>query len=181
MRHCAAAYQNRGRADLFLLGPEATLERLRQALALKPSVLHFATHVVPSADNARTGNLVLSLRPDGTPELLNPRTIAALGAHPELVVMSGCASGSGPVLPGEGLMGLTRAWLRAGAHNVLATLWPTPDDAGELLRSFYRRLGSDGRFQPRQALRLAQLDMLRSQTWRSGSRYWAAFFLVSRN
>ena len=99
--------------------------------------------------------------------------------------MSGCSSGSGEILPGEGIRGLTRAWLRAGAHNVAATLWPTPDHSGELLQSFYRHLGSvteEGFSEaPEKALRLAQIDMLRSRTWRSRPGYWAAYFVVSRN
>ena len=74
-------------------------------------------------------------------QLLPAMEIARWAIHAGVVVLSGCESAAGPVLPATGLMGLTRAWLRAGAGAVVASRWPTPDDEGELFRSLYRDLG----------------------------------------
>ena len=102
-----------------------------------------------------------------------------------LVVLSGCSS-AGEALPAEGLMGLTRAWLAGGARAVIATQWPTPDDSGELFRSFYgalRALPGSGSYAVRAALALqqAQREMLRSGSWRSDPRYWAAYFVLGKD
>ena len=57
-----------------------------------------------------------------------------------LVVMTGCATGTGDVRVGAGLLGLTRAWMMAGARAVVATNWPVPDIDGDLIPDFYRHL-----------------------------------------
>jgi len=79
-------------------------------------------------------------------------------------------------------MGLTRAWLAAGADMVIASRWATSDDTGEMFLSFYRRLLGDGGgragLRPAAALQGAQQEMLRSGSWRSAPKYWAAFFAV---
>jgi len=97
-------------------------------------------------------------------------------------VLSGCSSAQGEALPGAGLMGLTRAWLGAGADTVVATRWPTPDDTGQMLLSFYRRLlsadGGPDEGRPASALQQAQREMVQSGSWRAAPRYWAAFFVV---
>lgn len=170
---------------VMLSGRNANVRELAAALASKPSIIHIATHVLPAPDEPRTGHIVLSLQAGGTPELLGPALISALRVHSGLVVMSGCSSGSGKVLPGEGLLGLSRAWLRAGAGSVVGTLWPVADNSGTLLCAFYRRLGGVGvrgfLRAPWEALRLAQLEMLHSASSRSRPAYWAAYFMVSRN
>ena len=80
-------------------------------------------------------------------------------------------------MPGEGIAGLGRAWLLAGAGSVAATLWPIDDDSGELFQVFYRALGPES---PEEALRKAQLAMLHSGTWRAQPRYWGAYFVMGR-
>jgi CHAT domain-containing protein len=50
--------------------------------------------------------------------------------------MSGCRAGAADAIASEGLLGLSRAWLAAGASSVLATQWPMPDDSGEMWDSF---------------------------------------------
>jgi CHAT domain-containing protein len=81
-------------------------------------------------------------------------------------------------------MGLTRAWLAAGASTVVATRWPTPDDSGELFLRFYRQLkpwaGRRPGSRPAVALQRAQLEVLKSASWRSSPHYWAAYFAVGR-
>ena len=163
---------------LLLTGTDASLARLRVALGLHPSVLHLATHMVPSASGTEEALIALGLQASGEPELLTAADISALRTNTEVVTLSGCRSAGAAALPGAGLMGLTRAWLTAGSSNVVASLWETPDDTGELFLSFYRHLRRLG---IADSLRAAQLEMLRSRTWRADPKYWAAYFILGRN
>jgi CHAT domain-containing protein len=118
-------------------------------------------------------------------ELLTYTDISALQVPGSLVVLSGCSSAAGKATPGAGLLGLTRAWMSAGATHVIATHWPTPDDSGELFTSFYHHLRAErpvsNNAMPAIALRMAQLDMMRLSGWRASPRYWAAYQLTGRS
>jgi CHAT domain-containing protein len=75
-------------------------------------------------------------------------------------------------------MGLTRAFLAAGAGSVAGSLWPVPDDSGHLFSRFYRYLRSNGEVAA--ALQSAQLDLLRSRDENSSPKYWAAYYVVGK-
>ena len=181
-----------------LSGADATSDAVHAALRQQPSVVHMAVHVVSGSPNeaqlailqgpGETGQVVrphevfiaLSIGPDGRPGLLPASTIAGLMRLPgALVVISGCNSARGAVLPGAGLQGLTHAWLAAGAASVIGSLWQVPDDSGELFREFYRRL-SAGDAAP-VSLRAAQLAMIEAGGWKSRPAYWAAYTLTGKN
>lgn len=165
-------------APVLLEGPSATRDRLQRELDRHPAVLHFATHVLPSRRGTRSGLIVLSLNPNGRHEVLSPVEIATWNLDGALVSLSGCSSGSADALPATGLMGLTRACQAAGARAVVASRWPTPDDTGAFFLSFYRFLRADPQAGPATALQHAQVDMLRSGTWRSNPGYWSAYFVT---
>ncbi len=145
---------------VLLEGRAATLDSLTAAMAEMPAVLHFATHFLIAAGEPARANIMLSLRPDGRPDVITPADVAALSWSPELVVLSGCSSGRGEIRRGAGLLGLTRAWIAGGAGAVVASLWPTPDSSGELFPWFYERLRAGD--PPAEALRQARVRALRS-------------------
>jgi CHAT domain-containing protein len=92
----------------------------------------------------------------------------------ELVVLSGCETGLGKEVDGEGLIGLTRGFLYAGARSVVASLWKVEDSAtAELMGRFYRKM-LQGKEHPASALRAAQLEMSKDTRW-SDPYEWAAF------
>jgi CHAT domain-containing protein/Tfp pilus assembly protein PilF len=139
-------------------------------------MVHFATHGILDSANPELSGLVLSLvdkkgRPqDGflrLPEIFN------LNLPAELVVLSACETGLGQQIRGEGLVGLTRGFMYAGAARVVVSLWSVDDEATSLLMvNFYQRMLQQG-LKPAAALRAAQLEMWQSE-WKSPA-YWAAF------
>jgi len=197
IRTCARAWRA-GSAPVLLEGRSATRQMLASSLASEPGVIHMAVHVVRSADDPPRPLIRLSLLPDGDPDYLGAEDIAVWRLRkPAIVVLSGCASGrteaqpavfttfSGPSdpqgMPDSGLVGLARAWLAAGARAVVASHWSTPDDTGELFRSFYSHLNADGGADVATALARAQIDMIESNTWRSAPGQWAAYFVIGRD
>jgi CHAT domain-containing protein len=141
-------------------------------------VVHFATHVLESSERPAFGLIALSLTDREETELLTPFEIAHWRIDAGLIVLSGCNSAQGAALPGTGLMGLTRAWLTAGARAVVSSRWPTPDEDGPLFKTLYRSLRTAPRADPGQALRTAQLEMIRSGGWHAQPRYWGAYFVI---
>ncbi|MBV9404360.1 MAG: CHAT domain-containing protein [Acidobacteriaceae bacterium] len=181
--HAAAAKS--GLPDVELLaGSEANGAALRKALARTPRILHFAVHVVSPNGQPDQAALALSLTKDNLPELLTRETIASYHVPGSLVVLSGCSSGQGTTLPSAGLIGLSRAWLLAGADAVVVTSWPTVDDSGRFFSAFYSHLQTikTGSLASRASIALQQtkLEMLRSSGYRSTAAYWAAYSIVSK-
>jgi CHAT domain-containing protein len=94
----------------------------------------------------------------------------------ELVVLSACDTSLGKDVRGEGLVGLTRGFMYAGASRVLSAAWKVDDEAtAALMRAFYERVLARGE-PPAAALRGAQLEVASRPRWRS-PYYWAAFTL----
>ncbi|HEX3130175.1 MAG TPA: CHAT domain-containing tetratricopeptide repeat protein, partial [Thermoanaerobaculia bacterium] len=142
-------------------------------------IVHFATHGVIDSETPELSGLVLSLvDEEGRPQegFLGLDDIYNLDLRADLVVLSGCETALGREMRGEGLVGLTRGFLYAGAARVLASLWQVQDrPATELMVRFYRALLQD-RLPPAAALRAAQLSLLRERRWRDPF-YWGAFVL----
>lgn len=179
---------------MLLEGVQATRSRLTDELRRNPAVIHFAAHFVASAQNspylvfedaalrreASTREMIaLSLNAAGESELLTASDVAHWPVHAELVSLSGCHSAAGAALPGVGLLGLTRAWLAAGAHAVASSLWDTPDESGALFAALYRDLSSGRSTDPARALNSAQRHMIRAGGWFAQPRYWGAYFVVA--
>lgn len=172
-------------APILLTGLQATRQTLEASLGSRPGVIHIAAHVLHPKSKPGQAWIDLGLSALGEQEILTEEDIAALHVTGSTVVMSGCGSAADKSLPGAGILGLTLAWLNAGARAVVGSKWPTPDDTGELFQSFYRDLrnrcdrGADGRIVGA-SLQHAQQDMLRSATWRANPSYWSAFYVVGK-
>ena len=92
----------------------------------------------------------------------------------DVAILSACRTALGQEIRGEGLVGLTRGFMYAGAERVMASLWDVQDRAtAELMERLYRALLEDG-LTPAAALRRAQVSMWRQERWRSPD-HWAAF------
>lgn len=146
------------------------------------AVAHFAVHTLLDADHPQLSGLVLSLfHSDGTAArgVLWLHDIYALHMPVNLVVLSSCRTLGGRDVPGEGLVGLFRAFLLAGAHAVLGTLWRVQDRATEqFMRMFYVNL-LQHHMAPAEALRAAQRSMAHSHRY-GAPYYWAGFSLEGK-
>jgi CHAT domain-containing protein len=172
----------------LLTGPLASSAELQRSLGGSPEIVHFAVHVVSPPARPGEAALALSLK-QGLPELLTSEEIATYRLPESLVVLSGCASDRGKTLPGAGLMGLSRAWLLAGAAAVIVSAWPTPDDSGRFFSAFYSRFQAQaqGTVKAGQMARLAalalqgaQVDMQSSSGYSKAPSFWAAYSIISK-
>jgi CHAT domain-containing protein len=162
----------------LLTGKDASPENFWKRVGNKPEIIHIATHILEEREQLRAAWIAFSLGSDGRVQYVTPEDISAKSVAAKLVVLSGCGSGKGDVQPATGLMGLTRAWIAAGAGAVLATRWPTVDDDGAFFESFYRNLRQQKPMNPAAALRNASIEMLKSGTWRANPSFWAGYFLI---
>lgn len=140
-------------------------------------ILHFATHGVLDSQRPELSAIVLSLVDErGQPQngFLRLNEIYNLNLPADLVMLSACQTGLGKEIRGEGLVGLTRGFMYAGAARVGTSLWKVDDSATAVMMGrFYRAMMKEGK-SPAAALRAAQLDMLKETRWQS-PYYWAAF------
>jgi len=139
--------------------------------------VHFATHGLLDSERPGLSSLVLSMvDPQGKPQdgFLRANDIYNLKLPAELVVLSACQTGLGKEIKGEGLVGLTREFMYAGAARVVVSLWNVNDKAtADLMTKFYEKMLKQGQ-RPAAALRAAQVEMWQQKQWQS-PYYWAAF------
>lgn len=150
----------------------ATSDRLKEY-----RIIHFATHGVLNNSHPQLSGLVLSLvdrngkAQDG---FLQLHHVQNMKLRADLVVLSGCQTALGRNVRAEGLVGLSRGFMHAGAATVVASLWKIEDNASvKLMELFYRGMLKD-RLRPAAALREAQRLM-----WQEGHppSQWAAFII----
>jgi CHAT domain-containing protein len=150
----------------------ATSDDLRQY-----RIVHFATHGLINNLHPELSGIVLSLIDDqGRPQngFLRLYDIYNLRLGADLVTLSACQTALGKKYEGEGLVGLTRGFMYAGAPRVVASLWRIDDRAtAELMKRFYQGMLRE-RLRPAAALKAAQVSMWKDKRWQA-PHYWAAF------
>jgi CHAT domain-containing protein/Tfp pilus assembly protein PilF len=139
------------------------------------SVIHFTAHALANVESPLDSAVVLS--PSGAEYKLYARDILQHPIRAELVTISSCHGAGARSYTGEGIVGFSWAFLRAGARNVIAGLWDVNDDStASLMSKLYQELKSNP---PPAALREAKLSLLRSGPPWSRPYYWGAFQLYS--
>lgn len=141
--------------------------------------IHFATHGLIDSQNPELSALLVSLvdeRGQAQDGYIRAHEIFNLNLSAELVVLSACETGLGRQVRGEGLVGLTRGFMYAGAKGVVVSLWNVNDrSTAELMTRFYKGMLKGGK-RPAEALRAAQIELRNQKEWHS-PYYWAPFVL----
>jgi CHAT domain-containing protein len=142
-------------------------------------IVHFATHGLINSEHPELSGLVLSLVDEtGKPRdgFLRMHELFNLRMPADLVVLSACQTALGKEIRGEGLVGLSRGFMYAGAERVVASLWQVDDQAtAQLMQHFYRGMLKEN-LRPAAALRAAQIEMSKQKRW-SSPYYWAGFVM----
>ncbi|MGE0132169.1 MAG: CHAT domain-containing protein [Blastocatellales bacterium] len=168
-----------GAANLKAMSFQANRATALNAELSQYRYVHFATHGYLDSERPGLSAMILSLvnqRGEAEDGFLRAHEIYNLNLPADLVVLSACQTGLGRDFKGEGLVGLTRGFMYAGAARVVVSLWNVNDKAtAELMARFYRKMLRDGQ-RPAEALRAAQVEMWKMKQW-SAPYYWAAFTL----
>lgn len=168
-----------GQAELWT-DLNASEDNVRARGLANYQVVHIATHGLLDAERPQFTGVVLSLVGNKTGDgFLRTDEIFNLKMGAGLVMLSACETGLGKEKRGEGVIGLTRAFMYAGAPTVGVSLWSVADKStAELMTDFYRRLLSQAKpAAASAAMRDAQVAMISGKKY-SAPFYWAPFVIV---
>lgn len=159
------------------LRKEASEDRLKTIILKNYQIIHFATHAFIDDRKPARSAILLSIDQDPAEDgLLQTREIYNMKINADLVSLSGCQTGLGHFIRGEGIEGLNRAFFYAGASSVLISLWSVNDQAtSKLMFDFYKHLKAG--MTPIQALREAKVEMIHNRS-SSHPFYWAGFIIT---
>lgn len=146
--------------------------------------LHFAVHSLINHEQPYYSALVLAPGTDSD-GLLQTYEISNTRLNSHLVTLSGCETALGKLVRGEGLLGLRRAFLQAGARSILVSLWSVEDSTADFMEQFYKNLRQN--FSPTSALRMAKIQYLDESISLDGGKrlslshpfFWAPFVLTT--
>ncbi|MFN3237742.1 MAG: CHAT domain-containing protein, partial [Pseudomonadales bacterium] len=159
------------------VGPQATRENLLQEEIKAAKVLHIASHGFYDENLSEIVGIALSSN-EQEAGFIGLTDLQHEGFNNDLVVISGCETGQGELLSGEGTVSVARAFLAQGVKYVVSTLWPVADRTSALfMRLFYESLAVSG--DPGRALRSAQLQLQAQDRYRD-PRHWGAYQLHTR-
>jgi CHAT domain-containing protein len=168
----------------------ASEKQIKSGELINYKYIHFATHGFVNSEKPELSGLLLAQVPDSTNEqndgILYSGEIFNLKLNADLVVLSACETGLGQIKKGEGIIGLTRALLYAGAKNLVVSLWPVSDQStSDLMIDFYKnllsnksaRLSNSTRFAP--LLQQAKLKMINDAKF-AHPYFWSPFILIGQ-
>jgi CHAT domain-containing protein/tetratricopeptide (TPR) repeat protein len=163
-----------------LTGAQASEQRIKQLSLsgelMRYGVIHFATHGMAVPEAPELSALVLSLKDGEGAEdgFLTAGEIADLKLAADFVNLSACETGLGRILSGEGIVGLSQAFLSAGSNGLSVSLWPVADDATrQFMTELYRLVGEKGLSFAR-AMTEVKRRFIREGAWQE-PLYWAPF------
>jgi CHAT domain-containing protein len=159
---------------------EATRRRATSDEMSQFRIIHFATHGLLDFQHPKLSCLVLSrFNQAGQPQdgYVRLQDVYNMRLSADLVVLSACQTALGKEVRGEGLVGLTRGFIYAGAARVVASLWNVDDSAtAKLMERFYKKMLGPEKLRPAAALRAAQIEMMADEHWQD-PYFWAGFVL----
>jgi CHAT domain-containing protein len=169
-----------GKKSRTYFAREANEENIKSPATAGYRYVHFATHGFVNEKNPKLSGLILEQDEHSNEDgILHLGEIYNLSLNADLVVLSACETGLGQIAKGEGIIGLTRGFLYAGAANLLVSLWQVNDETtADLMVNFYGSM-LEGQTKA-EALRQAKLNLIQSHPEYAKPYYWAPFILVGR-
>ncbi|MBN1559118.1 CHAT domain-containing protein [candidate division KSB1 bacterium] len=165
--------------SVYYLGPEAKEQNFKLYASNYPNI-HISTHCVVEESQPLYSKIVFAQKKDSLDDgLLHAFEIFNLQLNADMVTLSACETGLGRFNRGEGLIGLTRAFMCAGTRTLVVSLWSIDEYTGELMISFYENLKKGKR--KVEALRDAKLEYIsapKDKTFRAHPFLWAPFILI---
>lgn len=177
VREISALFSSRNmRSDVFIR--QDASEYAIKAKALKEyDVLHFATHGVVDEREPALSRIFLHARPGAEDGNLYTGEIYNLELNARLVTLSACETGLGKISRGEGVIGLSRALVYAGAQHIVVSFWSVGDEStATMMKTFYRKI-LEGQAGYHESLRLAKLSLMEDPRY-AAPYYWAPFVLI---
>jgi len=169
-----------GSVTKYFIEEDASEERIKQGELENFDYIHLATHGFVNSQYPELSGLLLTQDPKSTEDgILYSGEILGLKLNAQLVTLSACETALGKKIEGEGIRGLSTAFIFAGAKNVIASLWKVSDQStSELMIEFYTELlsGKD----KATSLRLAKLSLINTEKY-NHPYYWAPFVQIGAN
>ena len=162
----------------MIIRDEADEKTVKEISLKNFSFLHFATHGVVDESNPELSRIYLKTSTSSEDGNLYSGEIYNLELNANLVTLSACQTGLGKISKGEGVIGLSRALVYAGAKNIIVSFWSVADQSTEsLMKIFYRQLLDQPDQNFGNALREAKINLIKSDAYAS-PYYWAPFILI---
>ena len=154
-------------------------EKLTKSGTLKDySYLHFATHGIVDEKSPELSRIFLQSNSDSEDGHLFTGEIYNLELNANLVTLSACQTGLGKISKGEGVIGLSRALVYAGAKSIIVSFWSVADEStAKLMADFYRQMLEHPESNYSQNLRIAKMNLMKTEKYKSPF-YWAPFVLI---
>ncbi|MCW5911276.1 MAG: CHAT domain-containing protein [Cyclobacteriaceae bacterium] len=161
-----------------LLNQQANETSVKSESLKQYDLIHFATHGVVDEDNPDLSRIFLQADSEAEDGNLFNGEIYNLHLDANLVTLSACQTGLGKISKGEGVIGLSRALVYAGAKNLVVSFWSVADEStSQLMTSFYSELIQKKNKSFSEALKDAKLEMITHEKYAS-PYYWAPFVLI---
>ncbi len=178
VREIAAAFRSRNLFSKELMYGSAFKENLQQAGLSRYTYLHFATHGLMDETNPDLSGFLLASNAGSDDGILSASEIYNLNLDSELVTLSACETGLGKISKGEGVIGLSRALIYAGARGCMVSLWKVADDAtAQLMTRYYATLIDSPKRNLSATLQHTKRRMI-TDGKHGAPYYWASFVLI---
>jgi CHAT domain-containing protein len=171
-------FDGRHLVNTVLLKKSASEKTLKEENLKRFTYLHFATHGVVDETNPELSKIFLNTDIKSEDGFLYAGEIYNLELNADLVTLSACETGLGKISKGEGVIGLSRALVYAGARNCIVSFWKVSDESTALLmKNYYQELLEKGDYNLGTTLQKVKIAMINDQRYASPF-YWAPFILI---
>ncbi len=177
VKDIAQLFSSRNLKSETLIKTNADEDQIKSSSIKDYKYLHFATHGIVDEKNPELSRIFLSKGENEDGNLYSGE-IYNLELNADLVALSACETGLGKISKGEGVIGLSRALVYAGARSIIVSFWSVADaSTSHLMTDFYEKLLSENKSDYADALRTAKLNMLTGKTY-AAPYYWAPFVIL---